>query len=121
MRSRSAAGIVSRIECANDPDIEAEFPRFMAGSATVTTRSGETLKQKTVIAKGEPENFLSDGELRSKFDGLTSPWLSESIRDDVAQKALSMSELGNINELTSLAKSSAKPALAAVASSGSDD
>lgn len=66
--------LMPRITCENDPEIEAEFPANMSGKLTVRAR-GETFVRTVIVPKGEPANFLSEAELRAKFDGLAVPVL----------------------------------------------
>jgi 2-methylcitrate dehydratase PrpD len=72
-----------RVRSVIHPRVEAEFPANMGGLAIVRTPSGE-LEKMVVVPKGEPENFLSVDELRAKFDGLCSPYLSDRRRDALA-------------------------------------
>ena len=45
------------------------FPAYMAGKLTVRAR-GQDHVRLIKVAKGEPENFLTEAELRAKFHGL---------------------------------------------------
>src|SRR6201999_2089545 len=63
-------GLLPKITCEFDPEIEAEFPTNMSGKLTIAAR-GERFVQKVVVPKGEPSNFLTEAELRAKFAGLT--------------------------------------------------
>ncbi len=67
-------GLAGKVTCVNDPDVEAKFPTFMAGRATVTTSQG-SFTAMVDTPKGEPENFLSSEELKAKFTSLAEPYL----------------------------------------------
>ena len=53
-----------------DPEIQALFPTYMAGQADASARAARNSCGMVEIAKGEPENFLTEAELRAKFHGL---------------------------------------------------
>jgi 2-methylcitrate dehydratase PrpD len=61
--------LLPKITCVLDPEIQAEFPANMAGKVTVNAR-GQQFTRKVSVPKGEPDNFLSEVELRAKFAGL---------------------------------------------------
>ncbi|MCB1741902.1 MAG: MmgE/PrpD family protein [Gammaproteobacteria bacterium] len=86
-----------------DPQVQAQFPAYMSGSATIRTSRGEFHKL-VVIPKGEPENFMSEAELRAKFDGLVGPYLSESGRETLAQRLFALDEQTDITSLLALTR-----------------
>ena len=58
-RRRRCESLLPKVECAFDPEIEAEFPTNMSGKLTIEAR-GQRFEQKVVVPKGEPTNFLSE-------------------------------------------------------------
>lgn len=66
--------LLPRIRCEYDKDAQAAFPANMSAKLTILAR-GESFTRLAIVPKGEPENFLTDSELRSKFDGLSGPVL----------------------------------------------
>ncbi len=70
-------GLLARITCEQDPEIEAEFPRNMSGKLTLVAR-GKTFTRKVVVPKGEPDNFLTEAELKAKFHGLADAVLGHA-------------------------------------------
>ena len=64
------------------------------------------------VPKGEPENFLTAGEMRAKFDGLTAPYLSAQNREALAGALLSLEAMDDIGALLRLSHPQ-EPALAA--------
>jgi 2-methylcitrate dehydratase PrpD len=75
-------GLLPKVTCEFDPEIEAEFPANMSGKLTIAAR-GQSFTQKVVVPKGEPSNFLTEAELRAKFAGLT-----EAMLDSVFARAV---------------------------------
>jgi 2-methylcitrate dehydratase PrpD len=67
-------GLLPKVRCEFDPEIEAEFPANMSGKLTIEA-GGQRYVQKVVVPKGEPANFLTEAELRAKFAGLTDAML----------------------------------------------
>ncbi|MEO8136142.1 MAG: MmgE/PrpD family protein [Betaproteobacteria bacterium] len=80
-------GLLPKVVCEHDPEIEAEFPANMSGKVTIDAR-GERFTQKVVVPKGEPGNFLTDDELRAKFGSLAEPVLGAARTDTLAQALL---------------------------------
>jgi len=70
LQDQTIRGLLPKVTCEFDPEIEAEFPANMSGKLTIEAR-GRTFTQKVVVPKGEPDNFLTENELRAKFSGLT--------------------------------------------------
>jgi len=77
---------------------EAAFPDNMAGSAEITTALGK-FDALVTVPKGEPDNFVSDAELRRKFDGLVSPYLSTAKADALANGLLALEGITGIRDL----------------------
>jgi 2-methylcitrate dehydratase PrpD len=111
--------LCKRIRTVVHPRVEAEFPANMGGLATVTLESGETLEKMVVVAKGEPENFLTVDELRAKFDGLTAPYLSDARRDSLAKTLLAFDQVDDVH--AALQSSLPESAAALKVASGGDD
>jgi 2-methylcitrate dehydratase PrpD len=87
-------GLMPRIACAHDPDIEAEFPANMSGKLSLRAR-GEVFVRTVVVPRGEPSNFPSEAELRMKFDGLARTVLGEAQADRLAGDVLRLDSLND--------------------------
>lgn len=88
-------GLAERVICEHDEEIEAEFPRNMAGKLTLETKQGR-FERKVVVPKGEPDNFLSAEEVRAKFDGLVDGGLEKDDGDALAKHILGVHALEDI-------------------------
>ena len=75
--------MLSKVACEFDPEIEAEFPANMSGKVTIRAR-GRDFTLKVVVPKGEPDNFLTENELRQKFAGLANAVLAINSANDVS-------------------------------------
>lgn len=61
--------LAGKVKVEADPELSREFPAIQAAVVTVKTKDG-TYRQRIDFPKGEPENPLSDGEFRARYDGL---------------------------------------------------
>jgi 2-methylcitrate dehydratase PrpD len=95
-------GLLPKVTCAFDPEIEAEFPTNMSGKLTIEA-GGKHYEQKVVVPKGEPGNFLSEAELRAKFAGLTEAVLGVDRAARLADAVLAIDTAGDISGLVRLA------------------
>ncbi len=94
--------LMAKVVCRADPEIEAVFPRYMAGKLTIAAR-GEEFTRTIVVAKGEPENFLTEAELRAKFTGLAEAVLGRERSARLADAVLSIDRAGEVAGLMRLA------------------
>jgi 2-methylcitrate dehydratase PrpD len=102
LNDQTVRSLLPKVECAFDPEIEAEFPTNMSGKLTIEAR-GRTFEQKVVVPKGEPSNFLSEAELRAKFAGLTDAVLGHDRAADLATAVLGIDKAADVAGLIRLA------------------
>ncbi len=95
--------LCERISVVIDPQAEAEFPAYMSGVVRIRTGRG-TFETFVRVPKGEPDNFLTADELRTKFDGLAGPYLPEHRRDELASALLELERAGDIGEVLRLTR-----------------
>ena len=89
------AGKVSTVQ---DPEVESHYPANMSGVARIRTGNA-AFERLVVVPKGEPENFMTDLELRAKFEGLVKPYLSEARRTQLADALLALDTVSDIGAL----------------------
>ena len=94
--------LLPKVECAFDPEIEAEFPANMSGKLTITAR-GQSFSHKVVVPKGEPSNFLTEAELRAKFSGLADSVLGAERAARLADAVLAIDSTSDVAGLMRLA------------------
>jgi 2-methylcitrate dehydratase PrpD len=95
-------GLLPKISCELDPEIEAEFPANMSGKVSIVAR-GQKFVRKVVVPKGEPTNFLTEAELRAKFSGLAEAVLGPERTARLAAEVLAISRLAGVASLMRLA------------------
>ena len=91
-------GLMPKIACEFDPEIEAEFPANMSGKLTIDA-GGKRFTQKVVVPKGEPSNFLTEAELRAKFSGLTDAVLGAERATRLANAMLAIDTTADVASL----------------------
>ncbi|MGH7057670.1 MAG: MmgE/PrpD family protein, partial [Acetobacteraceae bacterium] len=91
--------LMKKIRCEADPEIEAEFPTNMAGRVEIGLRGGNSFAQTVHVPKGEPGNFLSESEIREKFESLAAPALGSSAAASLADAVGRLSRLPDIGSL----------------------
>jgi 2-methylcitrate dehydratase PrpD len=94
--------LLPKIRCELDPEIEAEFPANMAGKVTIRAR-GRAFTRKVSVPKGEPDNFLTEAELRAKFASLVESLLGPEQTDRLANAVQAIDSLPDISALARLA------------------
>jgi 2-methylcitrate dehydratase PrpD len=117
LKDQDTLALCKRIRSVVDSEVEAQFPAHMGGIVRVHTGRGK-FEKMVVIARGEPQNFLSAAEMRGKFDDLTAPYLSESDRDALAGALLDLDGCTDLRAL--LARTRSRPD-ARLRVAGSDD
>ena len=95
------ASLCKRVRTVVDPQAQAAFPANLAGAVRVRTREGE-YRTFVEVPKGEPDNFMSRGEFKSKFDGLCAPYLDDGRRTRLADALLSLEDANSVATICSL-------------------
>ena len=99
--------LCKKVKAVVDDRAEAHYPTNMSGVARVDIEGG-SFEQIVVDPKGEPNNFLSDAEMRGKFDTLAAPYLDPESLEQLANGILQLDEQKNIHGLLDLTR--ARPA-----------
>ena len=101
LRDDRVRALLPRITYHRDPAVQAEFPANMSANLTLRAR-GETHTRMVVVPKGEPANFLTDAELRDKFQGLAAPVLGNARAIQLADAVLAIDAAPNLAALMRL-------------------
>ena len=92
------AALCKRVETVVDPRAQAAFPANMAAAVRVRTRDSE-YRTFVEVPKGEPDNFMSQAEFKSKFDGLCAPYLDDNRRTRLADALLALEDANSITAI----------------------
>jgi 2-methylcitrate dehydratase PrpD len=98
LQDTAVRGLLPKVRCEVDPEIEAEFPANMSGKLTIAAR-GQSFVQKVVVPKGEPSNFLTEAELRAKFAGLADTVLGAERAARLADAVLAIDTTSDVASL----------------------
>ncbi len=103
MQDPTVRGLLPKVHCEFDPEIEAEYPTNMSGKITISAR-GKTFTKKVTVPKGEPSNFFGADELKGKFMQLAQPSMGAAAAETLAKAILKIDTIRDINELMRLGK-----------------
>lgn len=94
--------LLPKIVCEHDDAIEAELSRNMSGTLTIIAR-GQRFSRTVIAPKGEPDNPLSEADLRAKFAGLADCVLGADRSARLADAVLAIDSTADIASLMRLA------------------
>ena len=63
------------------------------------------LREICLQPKSEPDNFVSDEEIRAKFDGLCQPHLNEQDSNNLVTAILALEEANSVNSFMAFSRS----------------
>ena len=92
---RLTAGTIVRV----DPELEAMAPRRRAARVRLTGHGGGTRERVRLTRKGDPDDPLSDSELRAKYDELVVPVLGEQRAASIAGTLWDLPGLERVRDL----------------------
>jgi 2-methylcitrate dehydratase PrpD len=100
--SARVKGLMDKISCVKDPELEKEFPKKWPASVTLQTKDGKTYSTRIDFPKGDPENPLTWDELIDKFRNLISPIFSKARQTQIIDKVKSLEQVADVNDLSLL-------------------
>jgi 2-methylcitrate dehydratase PrpD len=101
LNNADTLALCRRVTSSVDSRAEAEFPANMSGAAKIRTRHGE-FEKFVAVPKGEPDNFVTPGEVRAKFDALVAPYLSQKKRNALTAALLSLERIDDVGSVLRL-------------------
>ena len=104
LNDNDTMALAAKFSTVTDPWAEAEYPANMSGVVRIKTARG-TFEEKMVVPKGEPDNFMSVGEARSKFDDLVSPYLDHGQREALSEALLNLDKAASVSPMLELTRS----------------
>ncbi len=91
--------LLPKVTCAFDQAMEDEFPTNMSGILTIKA-GNRVYEQAVIVPKGEPGNFLTEGELKAKFFGLTNAILGPERATALSEAVLAIHTSADVSGLT---------------------
>ncbi len=98
--------LTRKVEVFNDPETEKFYPDCLPASVSIELEDGTVVTEFVQYPKGEPENFVTDAELRSKFAALVRPYLGQDGEGRLFDAVMSL-ENGNAANLIAAARPAA--------------
>ncbi len=92
-----------KINVSVDPRAEELAPDYMAGTVRIKTKRDE-YETLVKVALGEPENFMSETQIRGKFDGLCEPYLGAKQSGKLADALMNLEEANSLRSVMTLTK-----------------
>lgn len=89
--------LLGKIKVVADPEIDALFPEVKRARVAITTQDGERYTQETDVAKGAPEDPLSDAELEAKFRANAQMALSNERQEQAIQATWRFERQGDLS------------------------
>lgn len=96
--------LVERTTLVADPEYDARFPGQRAARVTVVDGSGQEHEHARTTRKGDPDDPLTDAELREKFDDLTVPVLGEAGSAELSTALWGLPDLADVRDLGGLGR-----------------
>lgn len=102
IRNPEVTGLMERVRCVRNPELDRHYPGKWPASVTITTKRGNVFKKVLDHPKGDPENPLSWDEMIDKFRSLASEVLRLERCDAIVQMVRRLDSVRDIRELFSL-------------------
>ena len=103
LKDQETLALCRKVSTNVDVRAEAAFPESMSGAVKVNTVKG-SFETFVGLPKGEPGNFMSEEEFRSKFSGLCAPYLEKNRLEQLADSLLTLDGAVNAAEVFSLTR-----------------
>lgn len=94
--------LMKHIEVTVDPELDKLAPEKRCSIVELTTKDGTTRSARVDSPKGEPENPLTDSELKAKFHSLATPVLGRERCERIERMIDSLEDLSSVRELGTL-------------------
>ena len=95
LRDPRVMSLMDRVECFQDPALDAEFPATWPAIVELQLRDGRALSVRVDHPKGDPENPLSFDEVAAKVDEVASQ-VDERGRAGVIEAVRALPETGDV-------------------------
>jgi 2-methylcitrate dehydratase PrpD len=102
IRDRRILELAAKVEVVKDDALDALYDEKWPAIVEVRTTDGRLLSARRDIMKGEPEDPLSDSELKKKFTSLATDAVSAEQAEKIWQSVFQMDERMGVSELTGL-------------------
>jgi len=102
LRDPIISNLAKKVQTVADPGIDMLYPERIAAVVEIKTKSGHVYRKRIDFAKGDPENPLTDGELKMKFMEFVSPVMGRSKAKEAINLLNNLEKLDDVVELVEL-------------------
>jgi len=102
IKDPNVLALAGKVEVTKDDELDALYDEKWPAIVEVQTKDGRFLSARRDIMKGEPEDPVSDRELKRKFSSLAADAISADRAERVWHTVFHLEELKNLSELTRL-------------------
>jgi 2-methylcitrate dehydratase PrpD len=99
MRDPTLLDLMQRVECIADPKLDAAYPERWPAWVRVTNRAGSSLQQDEPCPRGDPDNKMSEVELLTKLEMLTSEVWTSAERNELRAAVDGSANGGSVRRL----------------------
>ena len=94
--------MLPKIKVVADPEIDRLFPNVKRARVTITTIDGYTHQAQTDVAKGSPEDPLSDDEIVAKFRANADGIVSDQRMDQIIETTWNFEAVSDLSDYMAL-------------------
>lgn len=98
LRNPLILATLPKIKVVADPEIDALFPQVKRARVTITTMDGQQYSAQCDVAKGAPEEPLTDEDLEAKFRANATGVVSETKMDDIIEATWEFDHFENVGQ-----------------------
>lgn len=102
LRDPELRGLTKKIKVVANPEIDALFPKTKRARVTITTASGQQYTAQTDVAKGDPEDPLTDDEIVAKFHANAEERMTKQHMDEIIQATWRFESLKSVSDYMAL-------------------
>jgi 2-methylcitrate dehydratase PrpD len=99
MEDKVTRELMTRIDVAIDPELDAAFPNQRAARVSILTKDGRRHEHLQPARKGDPELPLTDRDLEDKYLELAGPVLGDAAAKALVAKLWRLEKLPHVSEL----------------------
>jgi len=91
--------LMPRIILHSDPELTQKYPRQWVSRVEILTRGGQQLGGICLHPKGDPENPLTEKEVRQKFETLSKGILSSEAAEKLMERVMNLEQVDDVRGL----------------------
>ena len=99
---------MKKISVEHDPELDREFPKKRSTIIEIKNREGKVFSGRYDVVKGEPDFPLSQSEIKSKFNMLSSKVMNKEGREKIINYINGIETVEDISSFFPMLKSTEK-------------